>query len=90
MSNISFVSSYFAWFSFFFLLFSIFSSLLFSSLLQIAWNFNLVTFFSRSYLPCFIAVLGDAAAASVGRVESLIYKHAPLLFEKSPEVILPS
>lgn len=35
---------------------------------------------------CSAAVLGDAAAASVGRVESLIYKHAPLLFEKAPEV----
>ena len=87
MSNISFVSSFFDWFSFFFL-----SSLFFSSHLSFKLRGILICllFFSRSYLPCFIAVLGDAAAASVGRVESLIYKHAPLLFEKSPEVILPS
>ena len=42
------------------------------------------------HILLFLAVLGDAAAGSVGRVESLIYKHAPLLLEKSPEVIVLS
>lgn len=57
-----------------------------------SFNSKLVDLFSLAFSNTStrlrgVGVLGDAAAASVGRVESLLYKHAPLLLEKASEVL---